>query len=563
MERVVPKPKQWDTVTGHVPRDGNIFNIFKNYTSLNVKQIGVSTATVENEPRDPSIDNPPEPVLPCYFPPSKKRRWRSPKRYVEDCSGEENKVLKEQNIVNPNSDYDQSFESDSSLLDCMEDMSFSCDSDSSSSLSPSSSPRNASYTSAPAIHITSRNVISNIPQKSKIQSEDKSHRPKKQDKVKPKPGQLNRSTKDVCEKTERRLNKTAPIDRKRKSKTSSHKKIIVASCKNSGDIKMQKEVNDGEIRLHAPSHKKKEREKISHVVKEKASHISPNKDRNKKSKTIEEKKKKKDVFTQKRLNDGKSHGVPGTISSEKTARNKSSVNNSVKDTEKVMNLIVQPSKQTHRSGQKLSTGDNNRRTKISRCDEKENHKSFKPEISAKKDHEKVKRLVANNSKSAKKENISKQSKSVKKGGSSKQSRPNVNTLNVAVSAVSSKQLDCVQTTDAEKKVKKLNTSDTKGNKREKLKDSDKTSNRDKLRNESSKIKKGHEKEQVKKDLGKEQIKRDIAKEKGKQKHGKVPAAESDHKQPRKNLESVKTGNVSEQTAGVKNPEDKYQKKSKP
>ena len=147
--------------------------------------------------------------------------------------------------------------------------------------------------------------------------------------------------------------------------------------------------------------------------------------------------------------------------------------------------------------------------------------------------------------------------SVKKGYSSEQSNENIKSLNSAVNATSP---ECVQSTDSEKVKKKLNRSGVKGNEREKLKDSDKRTNKDTSHSETSKIE-----EQVKKDLAKEQVKRDIAKEQDKQKkHGEIPAAELRHKK-RKSLESVKTGNNSEQTAGVKNPRDKYyhKKNSKP
>ena len=141
IESAVRKPVLWQAATtGCVPGDGNV----EKNTSDCVTHLGVFTAVDLNEqkgtssmfvPNSLSINSLPEPVSPCRSPSS--GRWRSPVGYVEESSDEENK----RSIVNQNTDYDQDFQSDSSLLDLMEDVCFSCDSDASS---PLPSPRHTS-----------------------------------------------------------------------------------------------------------------------------------------------------------------------------------------------------------------------------------------------------------------------------------------------------------------------------------------------------------------------------------------------------------------------------------
>ena len=143
IEGSVRKPVLWEAATtGCVPGDGNVEKI----TSDSSTHSGVSTAIDLNEqratssmfvPNNPSINTLSEPVSPCCSPSSKRRGWRNPVRYVEDSSVEEF-LNKEQN---QSTDYDQSCDSDASLLDLMDDVCFSCDSDTSSSLPP---PRHTS-----------------------------------------------------------------------------------------------------------------------------------------------------------------------------------------------------------------------------------------------------------------------------------------------------------------------------------------------------------------------------------------------------------------------------------
>ena len=613
--RAARKPELWDAATtGSVltHRNIGIFNILEEYTSHSVAHIGISTTTDLNEQIETSsVDG----VLssasinsysPRYSPTYKKPRWRSPKRYREDSSCEEDK---EQNIVNQNIDYDQSFESDSSLLELIEDMCFSSDSDASSSLSPSSSSRNAL-------------------------SDKNNNTPKK-----------NTSMKTNCDKkviTEKRTKESSRDNR-------DTVKNVIISCDSVESIVQQPPNNDSSLSITYTSNPENITEKISHLSekvrmnnKDKLrkssrrydpgdirSHISrrdtislqgkdtPSLDKRKRQNIspmvkgqVEEntactrkqnpKSTKGEIKSDKMLcvmQQSKNSSVrektkcSETVGKEKSKR-KSKISKQCEDSEvqvkqkrdpeKVNSLKTEvkqqkrakkvASKETNKTGQELTTSNG-----------KENHhKSSREKLSAKEDQEKIESLVANKAKSTRKENPPKQSaksgqelsearsrsktniskcderknksskqkhgelnanqkqhkmvqqisdNSVKKGYSSEQSNENIKSLNSAVNATSP---ECVQTTDSEKVKKKLNRSGVKGNEREKLKDSDKRTNKDKPHSETSKIK-----EQVKKDLEKEQVKRDIAKEKDKQKkHGKMPAGELRHKK-RKSLDGVK------------------------
>ena len=380
----------------------------------------------------------------------------------------------------------------------------------------------------------------NVSSKSKIPRDiNKSHHLKKLDKIK--------NTKDGCEKTERRLKenpRSQPLDETtaidRKQKTSKHKKITAPSSKNSEKVKQSHRQNRDSTTWSSKLKQKSNNENVRKV--------------------------KKDVCAQKRVIDDKSHCVAGAISSRKASGEKYCAYSLVKDTEKITNISAEndqdkiryPSKQ-----KELSTSEfgNRPRNEIARG---KNNKRSKEKKYGKKSKEKIENLVANEEKCAKKQNSSKQTdqsgqdlnkasgssateispcfekkwhkrskqkheelstnqnqdklSSEKNGKSSKQSNHNINLPNPAVSATLQEKPKCVQTTCSENKTKKkFKRSGSKGDKRGKLKDPKQRMNEGKLLGEASKIKKSR---------GNEQEKRDI-------------------------------GNVSKQTAGVKNSEDKY------
>ena len=574
--RIARKPVLWDAATTGLPTRGHIgiFNILKEYTSRSVEHIGTST-TVLNEQRETlsvggflnsaSINSSSEAVSPCYSPTSTKRIWRSPERYREDSSCEEDK---EQNIVNLNSDYDESFESDSSLLELIEDICFSCDSDASSSVSPSSSPRNTLDTSTP---VYDKNIIT----EKKIKESSRANRDTvKQVKTKPKPARLN--TKKGSEKTERRLkenpssqvcSETARIDLKRNS-ASSDRKIVTDRGKNSGDIRLHISRNDT-ISLQGkdvPSLEKRECRNIGLMVKEKAEENATK--QNRKSTKGEIKSNKMLCVMQRSQNSSvcEKRKCSETVGKEKLKRKSKSsklyVNSEVKqqrDPEKVNSLktvikqqkktIKAASKQTNKNGQELnpSDGKENHQEKsesLVASDVKSTNMVNPPNQSAKlelnedrsRSNAKILKCDKGKSKGAKPKNNehhenqkpdnitqknSSKSNSVKTGDSSKQSNENIKLLNPTVNVTS---LEFVQTIDSEKVKKKL-----------------------------------------KRSSAKERVKRDIAREKDKQKkHSRMRAEELHHKNE-KRLESVKTGNSPKQAAAVKNVGEKYhhKKNSKP